>query len=389
MERDNVRRPPIREKTKRIPLGKMDYNLILAVIALSLIGLIMVLSASTPLNLGDETSSPYSYFLRHGIYLIVSLIGMYVVSRINFNFYEKFAFPIYILTMVLCLLVFVPGLGVSNYGAYRWIRIFGISIMPSDYLKIGSIILMAKLIVDKKEDIRKIFKGVLPLIIFIGITVLPIYRQPDMSTLIVIGATLFGMMYLGGVNLALFIVLGILGVGAVLVGIFTSEYRMERVMSLFNPLEYRLDEGWQLVNALYGVASGGLTGRGIGKGISKQMYLSYQSHNDWIFSVIAEETGFIGSTIVMLIYFYMVYRGFRIAMATDDRFGKLLASGISLSLGMQGFINMGVAIGLVPSTGITLPFISYGGSALLASFIMVGILLNISRKNNEKKWIYR
>lgn len=388
INRNKIRKLPVKKIKKKRRIAKWDDNLLYIIIALSLIGAIMVFSASSPLTIGKEEGADY-YFKRHLLYLIISIFLMFLVSLIDYKKWRKIGLAIYIVTFILCLSVRIPGFGVYLNGARRWLNFRLVTIMPSDFLKIGAIILMADLIVKKQGEMSKLFKGLIPLLFFIGITVLPIYLQPDYSTLVVIGVTMFTMVLLGGMKSSHFLIFGILVVCTLVLGITTSSYRMERIMSTFNPLKYRLDEGWQLVNALFGVASGGFTGRGIGKGIAKQAYLSEQAHNDWIFAVISEEMGFLGASIVIILFIFLIYRGFKIAMETDDLFGKLLASGISLCIGFQAFVNMGVSIGLVPSTGITLPFISYGGSALLGTFIMMGILLNISRHNNKKDWLYR
>lgn len=388
MKKDNIRKVPVK-KNKRIKKhkSKMDTHLLIIVLILSIIGVVMVLSASTPLNLGND-ESPYYYFERHVIYLLISLLIMSITMRINFNIYKKLSPIIYIASYILCLLVF-SSLGSSALGASRWIKLGPVTVMPSDFLKIGTILLFATIIYNNQKKMGSFIKGILPLILLIGFTILPIYKQPDYSTLIVLGVIMLGMMFFGGMKISTLLILGSIAVAVGIKGIISEPYRLKRLISVLNPMEYKQDESWQLVNALYGVASGGFLGTGIGRGVAKQAYLSNQAHNDWIFSVIAEETGFLGSAIIIILYLVMVIRGFKIALECDDLFGKLVAAGITLSLGIQGFINVGVAIGIVPSTGITLPFISYGGSALISSYIMIGILLNISMKNNEKKWIYR
>ena len=385
---ENVKKIPIEyKKEKNIKAkGRLDKKLLSIVFILSLIGLIMILSASTPMSIGDG-NSPYYLFIRHIIYLCISIFAMFFAYKTSFYKYNKLIIALFVLSYIGVLLIFTP-LGVKNYGAVRWLNLGVISIMPSDFLKIASILFVAY-ILSKNRKKTSSFKFVILYLIFIGIVIFPVYKQPDYSTLIVIAATLFAMLFFAGAKLWHILILAALGIVLGIIGIIKEPYRLARLLSTFNPMEYRSNESWQLVNALYGVASGGLTGVGIGRGVSKQAYLSNQAHNDWIFSVLSEETGFIGATLVIILFLLLVIRGFKIALETKDFKNKLIACGITISLGLQAFINMGVAIGVVPSTGITLPFISYGGSALISSYIMIGILLSISRKNTEKNWIYR
>lgn len=361
--------------------GKMDKKLLTVVLVLLCIGVIMVYSSSWPYAI-DINQKPYHFALRQGIFGALGLFVMFVVSFVDYKFFEKFTFLIYILAMTLCLLLFTP-LGKSyDTFAKRWIEIAGIGFMPSDLMKIASIILMSWFLARKRRTKNDFKTGFLMVMLIIGMSALPVYLQPNLSTTLTIIATLGGMYIISGMDLKYLLI------GVPVIPIFgylflygeKNAYRLDRLRVLINPLSDFHDKGWQLSQALFAVSSGGFFGLGLGKSRQKYLYLS-ESHNDFIFAIIAEELGFLGSIIIIILFLLFIKFGFDIARRTKDEFGRLLASGITLVIGFQAIINMGVAFGVIPPTGLVLPFVSYGGTSLVVTLGMVGVLLNISRSN--------
>lgn len=364
-------------------LKSKEKKLISLVLVMVVFGIIMVYSSSWPYakSLGYEAEH---FTIKQGGAALLGLVLMVLVSFLPYKIYKKLSVPIYILTYILCLLLFTP-LG-DSYGTFarRWLNLFGLSFMPSDFLKIGAIILMADFLSSRKDKLG-IIQDIGPVLVLIGLTVLPIYLQPNLSTVVLLIGVLFSMYIISGMNLNYF--KGLVPIGVITVLAFFSgeknAYRRERLSAMLNPLEDYYDTGWQLSQALFAISSGGIFGLGFGRSNQKHLYLS-EAHNDFIFAIIAEELGLIGCGLVILAFLYFLRLGFQIAAGAKDRFGQLLATGITLMVALQALINMSVSLGLVPPTGLVLPFISYGGTSLLINLIMVGILLNISRTNRRK-----
>lgn len=343
-------------------------------------GIIMVLSASSPYAASTYGDSLY-FFERDVAFGLLGIVVMVFVSFIPFRWYEKHAHIFFFLACVLGVLVLIPGIGRLLNNARRWIGVGTFSIMPSDFLKMGSIFLLAKVLSHGGTQKNRTLKIFLVAMAIIAVPAVLIFLQPDFSTLLVTVGALLLVFFVGGMNLTHTIGVGALGVAGLAFAFFGpgSGMRRERVLAFLDPLANKQDSGWQLVQSLYAVSSGGLFGVGLGQGRQKFDYLAAEPHNDFIFAVISEELGFVGAMFVIAMYLYFIYRGVRIAQHAQSDFAKLVAYGLTFVIALQAMVNIGVSIGLVPPTGITLPFISYGGSSLVASCMMIGILLNISR----------
>lgn len=365
---------------KRTKQGAMDRFLFLLVLALSFFGVLMVFSASAPYALKQFGDAKY-YFLRDLAFTILGVFAMWVVSHINYRIYRRFALALYIIALFTCVLVWVPGIAYPVNQAHRWIHLGPVTYMPSDGLKIASLILLTTLLTRKPPEKRGYLATLFAVMLFIGFTILPIYIQPNFSAVIVIAAVLLFVYFVYGMNLwHLFPMIGITLAGlAFAFWPREGNYRLERLLTVLDPMRDPTGSGWQLLQSLYAVASGGFFGVGFGRSVQKFDYLADEPHNDFIFAVISEELGFVGALLVIIGFCLLAYRGIVIAKKATTRFGQLLAYGLTFMICFQAMVNIGVAIGLVPTTGITLPFISYGGSSLLVMSVMVGILLNISR----------
>lgn len=360
--------------------NSIDFTLLGAVIALLSLGLVMVLSASSPSALSQSGNS-YAFFSKQLLFAGIGLGAMLVISKIDYRKYQKwylFALGVSVFLLVAVLLV---GRTVNN--AKRWIYITEtISFQPSEIVKFLMIIFYAGWLMKDRDFLGKFGKGFFMHLIPLGVIALLLLKQPHFSALIVIGGICCIMMIMAGCKIKHFI-----GVGTVIVPILTyivasSEYRRERVVTFLNPWKYATDEGWQVIQSLYAIGSGGLFGVGLGDSKQKFLYIP-EPHNDFIFSILGEELGFIGCAIVIILFAIFIWRGIVIAMKAPDMFGSLVAIGIVAQVAIQVIINIAVVTSSMPATGMPLPFFSYGGTALFFLLCEVGVLLNISRASNK------
>lgn len=366
---------------------KFNNKVAFIVIALGIMGLFILLSSSSYLTVKFGLSK-YYYFTRQAVFFIVGVSLMFIVSRLDFKLYYRHSFTLYAISIVLLILCFVPGISVPINGAKRMIKL-GITFMPSDIAKITSIVFFGWFLDKTKntqQDIRQFI--VTGSIIFVPFIL--IFLQTDLSTSIVLLLTLGIMYFVGGFNskhIPLLLVLVILSI--FLSTKILKPYQLARITGFINPEAHYKTLGWQVLNGLFAVTRGGIDGVGFGRSIFKQGYLGNEVNSDMIFAVIAEEFGFIGSVAILLIVFLLSYLVIREALRCRDRFPKLVAFGIGVMYLIQSLINIGVSLSIVPNTGINLPFISNGGTSMISFYIMFGIFLNISRKNNydEKKEI--
>lgn len=340
-----------------------------------------------------STSWPYSYklkgnelaiFKNHLIYVVLSLVSMIIVSYINIYKFKKYSNIIFLITLIIGLFIFVPGFSKVVNHTRRWVVVGPITFMPSDFIKIGSIMAMAYLVSINKNKFtfNRVFKKYLIIIGFSGALVL---IQPDFSTTVIIIATITAMYIVAGMDKRA-IAFSLTGIGFAIVGVLvflSSGYsRISRLKAFIDPLKYRNDKSWQLIKSLFAITNGSLFGVGLGNG--RQKYTLSEAHNDFIFASIAEEFGFIGSVSVICIYIYLALLGIRIANKINDIYGKMIVYGITFLIGLQSIVNIGTATGIIPPTGVTLPFVSYGGSSLLMTCVMVGMVLSISRYSKKE-----
>lgn len=367
------------EKKKKVIRKKsVDFVLLISIIALIFIGLVMVFSSSWPEGMikhGDGYR-----FLKSQLFAVTLGFGVMIFfMNFKYTYFKKLALPIFILAIILGLLIFSP-LGDERLGARRWLDFGFISFMPSDAIKLGSIIFFAAFLSNKGKDIKTFLKGTLPSLIIIGIACGLIYVQKDLGTTVTLGGTLVAMFFIAGMNL---FHLGLVGVGAIAGFAYAvmgegNEYRMDRILAFRDPFADKLGSGWQAVQSLYALGSGGIFGLGLGKSRQKFFYIP-EAHNDFIFAIIGEELGLLGTVLVVVLFMLVIWRGVIIAMKTEDTFGSFLSTGITALIAVQSLINIAVVTSSIPTTGITLPFISFGGTSLLFNMAGIGILLNISR----------
>ncbi|MBN2695338.1 putative lipid II flippase FtsW [bacterium] len=365
---------------------KYSYYLLFLVIFLSVFGVIMVYSASALSTLSTKTSISSDILAKKQlIYVALGAVIFTITSFIDYKKYEKLTYPIYVGTTLLLLMLFV-GFGKEVNGSVRWITIAGFRFQPSEFAKLAVIIYLAHSLSKKNITMLKQFYiGVFPHLVFTGIIMLLILAEPDFGSAFSIGVLLLAMMITAGVKWRdVLIPTTILGVASYFL-IALSPYRAARFNAFLNPWEHRSTSGYQLVESLLAFASGGINGVGLGKSFQKRFYLP-EAHTDFIASIIGEELGFIGITTIFICYILLFYIGLRIALKSNTLFGVYVAIGISILIFSQAMVNLGVVLGAFPTKGLTLPFISFGGSSIIVLMIMMGILFNISKnplKDNE------
>ena len=354
-----------------------DYILFGIVTLLIFLGLIILASASVVIS--QERFGENYYFLRHQVIfgLLPGLVLGWIVYRIPYLWWKKLALPLLLSSFLLLFLVFVPRIGYEYGGAARWIDVFGVSFQPSEIAKLGFILYLATWLKDHEKKFARFSESLLPFFFISGLLGLLLIVQPDVGTLGIITLTGAIIYFLSG---APFHHIGIIlgsGIGLLLLLVKIAPYRLNRITAFFNPRVDPLGISYQINQALIAIGSGGLFGEGIGQSRQKYNFLP-EPIADSIFAIWSEEAGFIGGIILISLFLFFIWRGFRIALSAPDSFGRLAAGGITTWIGLQAFINMGAISGLLPLTGVTLPFVSYGGSSLIIICVGVAILLNIS-----------
>lgn len=358
-------------------MKKINIFLLISVVIISLFGVLMIYSSSY-IWAEYKFNDPYKFLKSQLIFLILGYIIMFIVSKINYQKYQKYSNIIFGICFILIVLVLIPGIGTVRNGSRSWFGIGGFGIQPSEFTKLGLIIFTSKYLKNNNKELRDIKKGVLPILIVLMLVFGLIMLQPDFGTGVVIVISIVALLFVSGVKMNFFIKIGLLGLVGVVVLIIIAPYRMERIVSFLNPWSDPLGSGFQIIQSMYAIGPGGLLGLGFGNSIQKHFYLP-EPQTDFIFSIISEEFGFMGILIVSSLFITIIYQGIKISMKCEDAFGKYLAFGITFSLAFQTLLNLMVVVGLIPVTGITLPFLSYGGSSLLITLLSMGILLNISK----------
>lgn len=355
----------------------IDILLLIAVILITIFGLIMIFSAS---NIWAEYkfNDPFKYLKHQSLFFVIGLILMIITSKINYQSYYNKSNLILIVCFILLILVLIPGIGTVRNGSRSWFGIGSFGIQPSEFTKLAMIIFVSKYLSKNSKIIKNIKQGVLPII---GLTLLIfglIMLQPDFGTGTIIVMTIIGLLFVGGVDFKFFLRIGLVGLIGVAGLIAVAPYRLTRILSFLNPWKDPLGSGFQIIQSLYAIGPGGLLGFGLGNSRQKHFYLP-EPQTDFIFSIISEEFGFLGVIIVVSLFLIIIIKGFQIARRCQDLFGKYLSFGIMFGLSFQTILNLMVVVGLIPVTGVTLPFLSYGGSSLIITLISMGVVLNISR----------
>lgn len=351
----------------------------------------MIYSASNVIGLKEYNDSFY-YFKRQFIFFIIGIALMILMIKIDIKYLYKYSLYIFLFCILLLILVLIPGIGKVSGGARSWISIGSYQFQPSEFMKISIVLLISK-ILSSKVQIKYEAKTFLLCLIISVFTFGLIMLQPDFGTGLVIMISALALLYLSGMHIKYFVVLALMGLLAFAFLIISAPYRLERIMAYLNPWEDPLGSGFQAIQSLFATIPGGLFGHGFNNSIQKHFFLP-EPQNDFIFAIVLEEFGLIGGTILIFVYFCIINKSFNIALNINDYyfeekremlFSKFLCFGIILSLSFQVIINMMVVVGLLPVTGITLPFLSYGGSSLITSFMGIGIILNISKYRNYDK----
>ena len=363
--------------------GPIDLPYLLLVLSLVGVGLIMLFSASFPSAYYEEGDPAY-YLIRQGVFAVLGITAMAVIGKINYERYRAVAKLALLVSIVLLILVLIPGIGTGKltHGAQRWIRLGSIQFQPSELAKVGIILYFADSISKKKDKMATLRDGIIPYAAILGVIGFLMYKEPHLSGLVLLLGIGAVMMYVGGIRnywvFAGFVVVAFVAY-AFATGLIT--YNSSRISIWLDPFneEWMRDKGYQIRQSLLSIGSGGLFGVGLGKSRQKFLFLP-EEHNDFIFAIICEELGLVGATIIMAMFALLIIRGYWIALHARDRFGSLLAVGVTTQIALQVFLNIAVVSNLIPNTGISLPFFSYGGTALAVQLAEVGIVLSVSRQ---------
>lgn len=363
-----------------------DYGVLFVVFSLMLLGCLMVFSAS--ISLGDSPKYHISeryFFIRHVISLVVALFGAYIVWHIPMKAWKKMAFPFFLFGLFLLGAVFIPGIGKSTNGACRWIPLGLFNLQVTEVMKIAVLIYAADFTVRKQNYMHSVKKGLLPMLLVMGLVGFLVLKEPDLGAYVMMLAISMGILFLGGINLTVFIMVLVGVLGLLVFMIFAASWRAARFFAYLDPWEISNAQGkaYQLSHSLIAFGRGETWGVGLGDAIEKQHYLP-EAHTDFILAIVGEELGFAGVMLILVLLFWLVKRAIEIgrtAIHLEHIFSGLVAEGIGIWIGVQTFINVGVASGLLPTKGLTLPFISFGGSAIMAVTAALAILLRVDYEN--------
>ena len=360
---------------------KFDIPLFFSVLLIGIFGIIMIYSASS-IWAEYKFHDAFHFIKSQSLFFVIGILLCLTISKIPFDFWKKHANKILLGCLILLVLVLIPGIGTVRNGSRSWFGIGGLGIQPSEFAKIGLIIFVSKYLSQNQKDLRSIKKGVFPILGVIGLFFLLIMLEPDFGTAMVIALTLISLIFISGVKISFFLKIVLLGLLGIVCLIIVAPYRMARIVSFLNPWSDPLGSGFQIIQSLYAIGPGGLLGQGFLNSHQKHFYLP-EPQTDFIFSIISEEFGFLGVLIVVNFFFFLFYRSLKISLQSSDLFAKFLVFGLSIGILIQATLNLCVVIGLIPVTGVTLPFFSYGGSSLLVTLASIGIILSVSRTLNK------
>lgn len=371
----------------RSTMPAVDIGLLVAASALVLFGLLMVYSASIALADGPryESYGRYYFVIRHGLFIVIGLFAAVFTANIPMRIWQKFALPLFLISLFLLVLVLIPGIGKEVNGARRWLPLGPLNFQPSELMKATILLYSADYVVRKKEHLsgflRSLVRGFLPMVLALAMVGFLLLSEPDLGAFIVIGAVAIGILFIGGINLRLFTILISIVTSCFLLLIWLAPWRRERIFVYLDPWnpENAYGSAYQLSHSLIALGRGEWFGVGLGASVEKLHYLP-EAHTDFIVAVIGEELGFVGLMLLLAVFMFVILRGFEIArqaMVLDRVFDSLVAQGVSLWLGVQAFINVGVCLGLLPTKGLTLPLVSYGGSAIVMNMVALALLLRV------------
>jgi len=341
------------------------------------IGIVMIFSSSGIYAL-QQLGDSFYFLKRHLLFLSIGFVFMFLVMAMDYRTLQKMAKPLLIVGIVMLVLVLIPGIGRETFGARRWFKIGPFSFQPSEFVKLAMLIYTADFLVRKKNKIRDFWAGFVPIMLVMGVACVLILKQPDLGSTVFIAMITMILMLIGGARISHLGMVVLSALPLVYLLVARVPYRLARILAFLDPWEDSQGIGFQLSQSQIALGHGGIFGVGLGKGMQKLFYLP-AAHTDFIFSIIGEEMGLIGTFLIIGLFAAFIWQGARIAKRTEDTFGYYMAVGIVLMIGLQAVINIGVSIGALPTKGLPLPFVSYGGSALIFHMISVGLLLNISR----------
>ncbi len=364
-----------RETTAAIIPRAYDVQLLFAVLFLVGIGIVMVYSASSVLAL-KRFGSDFHFLKRQALYSLLGIVALVTCSHLPFRLYRVLTYPLLFLGIGLLVAVQISGLGLEAGGSLRWLRLGPLTFQPVEVARFSLIVFMAYSLNKKQEVLRRFSLGFVPHVLILVMFAAPLMLQPDFGSVVIFATLVWLMMFMAGVPVRHLLSALLPALPLVCILMFDATYRIKRLLSFLDPWQYPADEGYQIIHSLMAFGTGGLWGAGIGKGYQKLFYLP-EPHTDFIFAVIGEELGFWGVLFILALYGLIIWRGIRIACRCRDNFGMLMAAGITTAIGLQVSINIGVSLGMLPTKGLTLPFLSYGGTSLLLNMACVGILMNI------------
>jgi len=376
-------------KPGRTTMPSFDISMIIAASTLVLFGLLMVYSASIALADGPryESYGRFYFVIRHGLFILVGVFGALVALSIPMKVWQKFAVPLFLLALLLLVVVLIPGIGREVNGARRWLPVGPISFQPSELMKLTVLLYAADYTVRKQEHMQNFVRGFLPMACALAVVGMVLLLEPDLGAFMVIVAIAVGILFIGGINGKLFSALLSIMVGSFLLLIWLSPWRRERLFVYLDPWnpDNAYGSAYQLSHSLIALGRGEWFGVGLGASVEKLHYLP-EAHTDFIVAVIGEELGFVGLSCLIAIFVFIIWRGFEIgrqAIAMERIFNGLVAQGVALWFGVQAFINIGVCVGLLPTKGLTLPMVSYGGSGIVMNLVAMALLLRVDFENRN------
>lgn len=357
-----------------------DRILMISALILVVLGIVMIYSSSAFIAM-QRYNTPF-YFLRNQVvWAVIGIIGMVVAKNFDYKKLKSLSLPLIVISVLLLIIVLIPNIGKEVNGARRWLRVLGFSFQPSELAKLTLIISISAYIAKRSDRMGDFVYGFFPPVVLLGAFQIPIIFQPDIGTALGLGIMVITLLYIGGVKVPHILSLGISLIPFIVKIVFNEGYRKKRLIAFIDPWSDPTGAGFQVIQSSLALGSGGIFGLGLGEGKQKLFFLP-EPHTDFIYSLIGEELGFLGASLVIFLYLIILWRGTRIAVRTEDLFGRFLAMGLTIMIGVQAMMNLGVASGLLPPKGLPLPFVSFGGSSLLINMIALGILLNISKSIN-------
>ena len=355
-----------------------DKLLFTSTLALITLGILMIYSSSA-IRAQERFGDPYFFLKRQLVWAFLGILVMIWVMNRDYRGWQRLAFPLFLFSFLSLILVLIPHVGVKVNGARRWISLFGLSFQPAELAKIALVVFLAYLVSKKGLQVKEFSHGLLPLLVATGILIIPILLQPNFGNVVVLLSVALMISYLGGARIWHLMLLSLGSIPFLILIMMNFTHARSRLLALIDPSRVPESARYQIKQSFYALGPGGLLGRGLGDGIQKLFYLP-EPHTDFIFAIIGEEMGFLGASLIILLFAIILWRGTRIALRAPDPFGRFAAMGITCLIVSQALINVGMVMGLLPTTGLPLPFISFGGSSLILSLMEIGILLNISHQ---------